>query len=123
MFIGRVPLSARCYLSTQEMPGFTCLPLQCPGQSLHCTRVEAEDACHINEPVSKATSQQSRSESAAFPTQTSSRPGTEKEHKDARLALPLTATQGSDQEPSPRVSQTGATSLPVSSFGPSFPHL
>lgn len=49
----------------------------------------------MNEPMSKAASQQSKCESEAFPTQASPLPGTGKEHGDARPALPVTAIQGS----------------------------
>ena len=47
----------------------------------------------MNEPMSKAASQQSRCESEAFPTQASARLGTGKEHGDARPALPIAAIQ------------------------------
>lgn len=48
----------------------------------------------MNEPMTKVASQQSRCESEAFPTQASPLPGTGKEHRDAKTALPITAAIG-----------------------------
>lgn len=75
-----------CYRNTQTRANFSSLsvvPSVAP-----CTGEMAEDACDMNEPVSKAASQQSKCESEAFPIQASPLAGTGKEHGGARPAPP-----------------------------------